>query len=270
MINITVPDFYNYFDINIRLCELMKNHPEVFNMSCRTISMDGSFPWHFWNGGPLNTQGFANFRTLQDFGENPICSLIFDCSNIFIKETDLYDSQINTLLKLRNNGSNGILVSNPMVIDYISEKYPEYYFIASPYYHLYDSNFNYIDKLRRVRMYPDQIIDTIPNNKKEIVVATSCTICPNLKDCNTQEWIGQIEYRSKSVFRECNHSTLTALSPTDIEDLTKKGITNFCFDIKHFSQKEPTFILEQYLNLFIKPEYRYQVDLLLRGVINIV
>ena len=48
-----IPGFFEFYGINIRLIELMKEHPEYFYDNIKIGSVYGSFPSAIWNGGRL-------------------------------------------------------------------------------------------------------------------------------------------------------------------------------------------------------------------------
>ena len=46
----SLPDFYNYYDLNLNLVHLMEIYPGYFRDNVRIGSVYGTFPGCIWNG----------------------------------------------------------------------------------------------------------------------------------------------------------------------------------------------------------------------------
>jgi hypothetical protein len=180
MINITLPNFFHFYDINSDLVKLHYNHPEYFFENIKFIAYEGHFPYsylslHNYNRNTIEYNALINFLHQAD---KP---LVFDCGNPLLTETDMLDSYQNLILKSAENGANNIIISNPKLLTILSQKYPYYQFIGSEYYFSFDPNYEQLDKLKRVKCHwYSEELEKLPKNKVEIIL-TDC--CYNNKQC---------------------------------------------------------------------------------------
>ncbi|MGN0643060.1 MAG: hypothetical protein ACI4JJ_07920 [Huintestinicola sp.] len=123
-----IPDFYRHCRLNLTLAEMMKRSPEAFRDNVRIASVYGSFPSCLWNGGRF-LQGAADPRVINgiitQFNSRGI-ALRFTFTNPLIKIEHLSDPLCNMILKAADNGMNEVIVSSPLLEDYIRDKYPNY------------------------------------------------------------------------------------------------------------------------------------------------
>lgn len=131
----SLPDFYNYFQPNFTLIDMMKNHPGWFRSNVKIDSMYGTFPGVIWNsgrgqGGSCGYENIANtIGQLNDAG----ISVRFTFTNGLLKPEHFTDHYGNTVLSMaqqigkQTGVKNGVNVAIPEFADYIHEKYPDLY-----------------------------------------------------------------------------------------------------------------------------------------------
>lgn len=182
MINFYIPDFFWYFNINLRLLELMRDEPQMFYDDFKIGAIYGNFPNCIWNGGRVS------FGRHVDAEEMIRISKIFNSfgvplrltmTNIAVKDTDVFDRYSNYIMQNMNNGFNQVIVADPILEKYIREKYPEYPIVrsvqaAEEVY--YDDSDRYVMSIIKRRKNNDiEYLKTIKNKDKiEFVASETC------------------------------------------------------------------------------------------------
>lgn len=128
-----IPDFLKHFSLNMHLLQMMKQKPEAFRENITIGSVYGVFPTALWNGGRF-LQGNCDIRVIKEvlksFNQQGIpCRYTF--TNPLIDERHLQDSFCNELLRLADNGLNEVIVTSPILEEYIRKNYPNYPIISS-------------------------------------------------------------------------------------------------------------------------------------------
>lgn len=192
-INFNCPGFFTGFPIYQAILDLQKNIPEIFHDNIHIESIFDAFPNMIWNGGTV-VQGVQPSlkeieKVIQFYYDNEI-EIALTMTNPRIEKTDIYDRYCNRILSLCQNEYNSILVSSPILEDYIREKYPAFKIkrsiIAS------DKNIDYlsiIDKYDKIVLPRRQLkdfdfLETIPEEIRgrfEFLCDDPCPInCPYL------------------------------------------------------------------------------------------
>lgn len=129
----SLPDFYNYYDLNLHLVELMKKYPGYFRDNVKIDSVYGTFPGCIWNGGRVQYGGCSleNMQaTIAGYNQLGI-SVRFTFTNRQISGRHFYDYYGNTILQIADNGLNGVNTSVDAFAEYVKNNYPSYYLINS-------------------------------------------------------------------------------------------------------------------------------------------
>lgn len=129
----SIPDFYNYFNLNLNLIQIMEQHPGWFRNNVVIDSMYGTFPGCIWNGGRGQFGGspLDNIQaTIAGINQKGI-SIRFTFTNKFIDKDVFNDYYGNTILMAAHNGMNGVNVSSPEFAGYIKKNYPDFYLLWS-------------------------------------------------------------------------------------------------------------------------------------------
>lgn len=129
----SLPDFYNNYNLNLHVVELMKKYPGYFRDNVKVDSVYGTFPGCIWNGGRCQYGGchLENMQaTIAGYNQLGI-SVRFTFTNRNITGRHFYDYYGNTILQIADNGMNGVNTSVDSFATYIRQNYPNYYLINS-------------------------------------------------------------------------------------------------------------------------------------------
>ncbi|MGN0665850.1 MAG: hypothetical protein ACI4KF_04920 [Huintestinicola sp.] len=128
-----LPDFLNHFPLNIKLIDMINEHPDYFYDGVGIASVYGCFPPSIWNGG-RNINGSATPKmieyTMKELNSRGI-PLRFTFTNPLIREEHLGDKFCNMLLDMCDNGLNECIVNSPILEDYIRRTHPNYKLTSS-------------------------------------------------------------------------------------------------------------------------------------------
>ena len=129
----SIPDFYNYYNLNLNLLKLMKTCPDWFRDNVVIDSIYGTFPGCIWNGGRSQFGGspLNNIQATVAGINGAGIQIRFTFTNKLITEESFLDNYGNTILQVANNGMNAVNVNNPAFAGYISRNYPSYQLIWS-------------------------------------------------------------------------------------------------------------------------------------------
>jgi hypothetical protein len=149
-----------------------------------------------WNNGRLILNHYDSDFSLKGIEKEIINSLnrkitpLLTFSNIYITKEELKDQQCNTILKILNEVGGGVIVTNELLFDYISNKYPKIPIHASVIKTTYATNRNvsfYKSLSQKYNYYVihpddnfnDDILKKIPKKNAEIILNERCHInCP--------------------------------------------------------------------------------------------
>ena len=130
MINYHCPDFCRGFDVYQILLHFKKYYPQCFNENVNIASIFGSFPSMTWNGGTtdcldskLNLNAMEHMVNTYRDQNIPIKLTL---TNPLLEKEDCYDRYCNAVLRICENDINEILVSSPILENYLRDKYPSY------------------------------------------------------------------------------------------------------------------------------------------------
>ncbi len=128
-----LPGLFEFYELYRRFLPLFREHREYFYDWCEIGSIYGAPADCIWGGGRV---GFGDESPLdvaalmREYG----ISARLTFSNSLIRECHLGDRKCNALCELfEDNGSlqNGVIIHSDLLMDYISEKYPGFYFVSS-------------------------------------------------------------------------------------------------------------------------------------------
>ena len=134
MLFFNLPSFFENLELNIALREINTFHPEYFKTQITFHVSTGNFPYQYWNGG-FNNNGLKNINLSYDkisqFQSMYNIPIRFNCSNIFINENDYFDTNMNVILNIFENGANQIEISNLNFYDYLIKEYKNFNYVFS-------------------------------------------------------------------------------------------------------------------------------------------
>jgi hypothetical protein len=119
---------YN-FPLNMILVGMMKQYPDFFYDNIEIGSFFGEFPTSRWGGGRFcnGDQCDSAFikRVVKAYNDNGI-PVRYTYTNPELNRFDCEDAYCNFCMDVANNGMNEVLVVNPVLEDYIRNKYPRF------------------------------------------------------------------------------------------------------------------------------------------------
>lgn len=280
----SIPDFYYNFNINSALLRLMDERPEMFYDNIVVDSVYGCFPSAVWNGGRTifgapDAKNVEN--TLAFFNERGV-SCRYTFTNCLLEEKHLKDTWCNLLLDKANNGKNSVIVNSEVLEQYLRKNYPDLPIISSTTkcirsieefnrecengYQLsvlhYDFN-NKFDKLEQI-IHPELV---------EVVANEYC-----VADCRAREMhykalsAAQLYYEKSEFGCVCPSKTYVDvmnrphyISYLDmVEKYAPMGFNHF--KIVGRTAMKP-YVIESYIQYFVKPEYHIEARLKLTSSI---
>ena len=128
-----LPGLFEFYELYRMFLPLFREHREYFYDWCEIGSIYGAPGDCLWGGGRV---GFGDqrpedvARLMREYG----ISSRLTFSNSLLREEHLADSKCNALCALfEKNGSaeNGVILCSDLLLDYLRERYPGFYFVSS-------------------------------------------------------------------------------------------------------------------------------------------
>lgn len=135
-VNFILPGMYEHYNLNFRLLELLKTHPEYFRDDVKVSACYGNFQFCIFDGG----RNFPHYRHTCKEEIEEIVHIYNDIYNVPIRlvftNTQLspehyLDRFGNLILGLCHNDLNEIVVNDDNFEQWLKERYPKYHFISS-------------------------------------------------------------------------------------------------------------------------------------------
>ena len=283
--NFYLPDFYNHYQLNIKIIQLLQEHPEYFYDNLKIGAVYGTYPGAIWNGGRtfLDTTDLNNIKATTEAFNSQNIPLRFTFTNCLLEEKHLLDTYCNLIMETSNNGMNGIIINSELLEQFLRNSYPNYKYILSTT--RCERDINKINEL--CDQYDMVVIDyrdnsnfdflSKLNNKDKIELLINAYCSPNCKNRKEHyEYLSQCQLNfsrpDSCQFNTCPtydrnfFSSLEFDSVIKVVDLYSKysdlGFSNFKIEGRTLS----TFnVLESYLYYLIKPEYQNEVRFILNS-----
>ena len=125
-----LPGLYEFYDFYREFLPVYFNHKEFFFDWCKIGSIYGAPKDCLWSGGRTSDADASNKDVLNLIKEYKISARL-TFSNSLLNETSLKDLKCNNLCNLFNDENNGIIIYSDLLLDYIKEHYPKFYFVSS-------------------------------------------------------------------------------------------------------------------------------------------
>lgn len=127
-----LPGLFEFYDLYSVFLPLYHEHREYFYDWCGIGSLYGAPGQCLWGGGRVGF-GDADTEKVRDLVERYSISPRLTFSNSLLKPEHLCDPEGNALCALFEKGRQpgGIIICSDLLMDYIRERYPGYYFISS-------------------------------------------------------------------------------------------------------------------------------------------
>ena len=128
-----LPGLFEFYELYSVFLPLFQEHREYFYDWCEIGSIYGAPADCIWGGGRVgfgDCDSQAVLKMMQKYG----ISARLTFSNSLLKEEHLSDKKCNELCVLFENANkkqNGIIVHSDLLLEYLQNKYPEFYFVSS-------------------------------------------------------------------------------------------------------------------------------------------
>lgn len=276
IIEFSIPDFYNQFDLNQNLLALMRAEPGLFMDDVKVTSVYGSFPGCAWNSGRaiLGQATLENIvATVKAFNDLGI-SIRYTFTNSQIQGCHLMDYYCNTILQVTESEMNGVNVNQPILNNHIAKSFPQFYRLWST-----TKDTRTVDQVNELSkdqltvlyygMNNTDVLDNLDHPENiEILVSEACIEnCPNRQDHYAD--IGKLQLTMPSQGFRCPHGCEQYMyyeipvkrahyvSPEAIREIyLPRGIYQFKIGGRNDSLPN---LIENYVNYLAKPEHRDNV-----------
>ncbi|SDB15178.1 hypothetical protein SAMN02910298_00814 [Pseudobutyrivibrio sp. YE44] len=128
-----LPGLFEFYELYKVFLPLYKNHPEYFYDWCEIGSIYGAPADCIWGGGRVGF-GDEHPENVADLMKEFNIEARLTFSNSLLRQEHLADKRCNALCTLFENGfktQNGIIVHSDLLLNYLMEHYPNYYFVSS-------------------------------------------------------------------------------------------------------------------------------------------
>ena len=273
-----IPDFYYKYNLNIKLIQLIKAHPEYFIDGLKIGAVYGTFPSAIWNGGRV-FRGFADAEnidaTIRGFNDLEV-PVRFTFTNCMLEQEHVYDTYCNLIMSIANNGMNEVLVNNKYLEEYLLEKYPNFKYIMSTTkcersldainesckkYHLVVPDY-------RDTVNDEFLFGLLDKDKIEILINPYCS-----PECKRRSEHYKVLSKQQLGFSTINNFSCadeqnsfidvltkykTVMKTNDIEKLINMGFKNFKIEGRTNHNAD---VIESYVYYMVQPEYKDKVRL---------
>lgn len=279
-----LPGLYEFYDFYREFLPVYFNHKEFFFDWCKIGSIYGAPKDCLWSGGRTSDADASN-KDVLDLTKEYKISARLTFSNSLLNETNLKDLKCNNLCNLFNDENNGIIIYSDLLLDYIKEHYPKFYFVSSTtkviinfeglLKELNNKDFKYVVPDFRLNKAFDKFesLNQSQKNKMEFLCNECCYIgCKERKQC--YENVSRKNLGLEPINDVCKAPDLnygysfskTKKNPSfiSLDDIKNKymplGFSNFKIEGRGLGS---ALLLEFILYYMTKPEYQINVRELL-------
>ena len=128
-----LPGLFEFQKLYREFLPLYREHPEYFYDWCEIGSIYGSPADCIWGGGRVEN-GDWNEKDVLHFTQEYAISARLTFSNSLLKPEHLEDRKCNALCRLfaeSQSPRNGVIIHSDLLLEYLSERYPNLYFVSS-------------------------------------------------------------------------------------------------------------------------------------------
>ena len=275
-----------HLNINLLIYDVWDKYSDFFNNDSKITAFFGSFGNCCWNGGRENkVKSFKKleecFKIIKQINSLGI-SVRFTFTNPLITEYELNDYVGNSLMKMANNGMNGVIVASEVLHKYLKEKYPNFHYVYSTTKCLlnvedYDNDYDISVLDYRLNKNIDFLNSIKDKSKIEILVDDCCPSCKFRKQhfenvgkynlgedidisCLNPENYGKYE-NPKNFYESLLRTMKNSLTYEEVEEYKKMGFNKFKLTGRSQGRR---FLLDSYIYYFVKPEFRHNVKSILQ------
>lgn len=122
----SLPDYYGKYRYILKILEYKETHPNLFYLDREIDNCYGAHPDILWTGGRNveHDQNISMSDILDGYNKYPKVELRHVCTNLFITPEIANDYKTNFFMSKFLRSNDKLIVANPLLIDYIKEKYP--------------------------------------------------------------------------------------------------------------------------------------------------
>lgn len=128
-----LPGLFEFYNLYSEFLPLFRKHREYFYDWCEIGSIYGAPADCLWGGGRVGFGEESPLKVAELMKEYGISSRL-TFSNSLITKEHLSDRRCNELCRIFEQNSyanNGIIIYSDLLLDYIKESYPDFYFVSS-------------------------------------------------------------------------------------------------------------------------------------------
>jgi len=193
-----LPGLFEFYELYKEFLPLFREHREYFYDWCDIGSIYGAPADCLWGGGRVGF-GDADCKDVYELTMEYGISARLTFSNSLVKEEHLADKRCNELCALFEKGSrvqNGIIIYSDLLLEYIINKYPDFYFVSTTTKVITDfdefvgelnrDDFKYVVPDFRLNKAMDKLpgLDDMWKDKVEFLCNECCDIgCMDRKAC---------------------------------------------------------------------------------------
>lgn len=282
-VNFILPGFYEHYKIYQDILDIKEKKPYMFQDNINIGAIYGNFQFCIWDGGRIFTQYFQTSQEkiceIRDYFNEKNIPIRLIYTNPIVQPEHLNDRFCNLVTNLCHNGFNEIVINNPILEQYLREKYPNFKYISSTtkclskpedalkeienssYYMVcldynLNSNFSFLEKI------PDEL-----RNKVEFLSNAICGPgCANRKNhyklngfshlhAGRQYTLDFCELKDGIMSKTTCDSKNNILPEQIYGKYTKMGFQNFKLEGRTLSTTAIILSVARYL---VKPEYQWE------------
>lgn len=127
-----LPGLFEFYELYRLFLPLFRDHREYFYDWCEIGSIYGAPADCIWGGGRTGS-GDTDPRSVLALMQEHGISARLTFSNSLLQSAHLSDAKCNRLCRLFSAGSpqNGVIVHSELLLRYLKQKYPAFYFVSS-------------------------------------------------------------------------------------------------------------------------------------------
>ncbi len=278
-----LPGLFEFYDFYHEFLPLFQNHREYFYPWCEIGSIYGAPMDAIWGGGRVGF-GDNSAKKAAALMEKYDISARLTFSNSLLKEKHLSDpvcNELSGLFHTSSKGKNGVIIYSDLLLEYMKERYPNYYFVSSTTKVITNferlkreadrAEFSYVVPDFRLNKAFDQLetLTEEEKNKLEFLCNECCFFgCKDRKNCYEN-------VSRKSLGEECEDHICTSpgseegykfskamenpgfISLSDIQNVyMPMGFSNFKIEGRSLGS---ALLLEFILYYMTKPKYQLKV-----------
>ena len=125
-----LPGLFEFYDLYSAFLPLFRQHRDWFYPWCDIGSIYGAPADCLWGGGRVGFGEEAPERVAALMREYGISARL-TFSNSLLRPEHLSDRKCNALCRLFEAGGNGVILHSDLLLDYLRQRYPGFYFVSS-------------------------------------------------------------------------------------------------------------------------------------------